>query len=984
MLDYYQRMRRVVERHGGEIEKFIGDAVAAVWGIPATREDDAARAVRAALEMVETAETLRPAFEAVADLGFAVRVGVSSGEVMVTQDDLRRAAAVLGDAMNTAARLQAAAGRGEVVIEQLTRRLAGGAIETEAPVELQLKGKAAPVFGYRVRAVSATTPDRSPKLGPLAGRRRELALLEAALADVARKRSCRLVLITGEAGVGKSRLTTEFARRNNCWLLRGRCLSYGEGIAYWPFAEIVRAAAAIGPMTSAEGARQLIGTLVAEDPDAERVAAVIAQTAGLEPDAGVASEITWATLRLLRHLAARGRQLVVCIDDLQWSERPLLELVRSLPDELPDVPVLVLCLGRPELLERQPVWPAEVRVESLDAHDTATLVEQLWPGVDHGLAGDVAERSGGNPLFAEELVAMLAASATAGEPPLDHTAVPDSLRGLLGARLDTVVPEARAVAACGAVEGEVFHGPAVHAMTGSDPAELHTHLTTLIKGGMIHADRARDEQPTYRFHHLLLRDALYAATPKRLRADHHERLASWIVSPGGRGSVGVAAVDALAGYHLEQAARYRLEVAPRRDHRQVMRKASAHLATAGDRARAIGDVDAAVSLYSRALDLLPGEDADRLQLGPRLAEATAQTGRLDDAIELLEPVRDAAQSRDDLPLSVRCELEALAVRQLRGDPGAPERAHAAALRAIAVLTPRNDHAGLARAWQVEANVALHSDDMSAMPEALEHAAEHARRAGDERQAMEAFYWLALITWLRPQHISRSLHDVDRISRQAGANRMVAAASLITNGVLHAMAGAPDRGRAECASGREMLLTLGQGVVWAGSVLQAGLIERLAGDYAAAEALYRASVTSEEGAPSFEATVALHLAHVLYTLGRFEEADMLCHEGEIYPDKTDVVTVCMSKSLRALLLAHDGDLSSARAQALEAVEMTNARKSVDTRIDALLALAKVEVHARMRTQAAATLSELELLLDERGYAALRSQTDRLRAELGRSR
>jgi class 3 adenylate cyclase/tetratricopeptide (TPR) repeat protein len=983
MLDYYEQMRRVVERHGGRVEKFIGDAVAAVWGIPVTGEDDAVRAVRAALEMTVTAETLRPDFEAATELGFAVRVGVSTGEVMVSPVDLTQAAAILGDAMNTAARLQAAAGPGEVVIAQLTRRLAGAAVEAEPAMELRLKGKARPVAGHRVRAVAATTADRGARSGRLAGRDRELALLDAMLAGVAHGGGCRLTLVTGEAGVGKSRLTGEFALRNGCRMLRGRCLSYGEGIAFWPLAEIIRTAAGIGPETSPENARRLIRALVADDPDADRLAEVIAQIAGMESDAGTASEVTWATVSLLRHLAAREGRLVICIDDMQWSQRPLLDLILSLPSELPEAPVLVVCLARPEVLERHSVWPNHLRVELLDADAPVALVEQLWPGADEGVVRGIAGRAGGNPLFAEELVAMLVTRAAGGDPAADQTSLPDSLRGLLGARLDVLPPEARRVAACGAVEGEVFHRPAVQAMADpSQRVDLDRHMATLVKSGMIRTDR--DDQPaTYRFHHLLVRDALYAATPKRDRSDLHERLAKWIASPEGRGSTGVAAVDALAGYHLEQAARLRLEIAPRRDHAPLRQQASTHLAAAGHRARAIGDVEAASSLYQRARDVLPANDGGWLELAPRLAEAVAQTGRLDAAIEVVQPALEAARAIDDLPLAARCDLEVLVIRTLRGDPGAAELADATARRAIALLTPRRDDTGLARAWEVVASVALHSDDMGAMADALEYAAQHARRAGDEWQAMESFYWLTLITWLRPQHISRSLGDVGRISRQAGENRMVVAASLITKGVLHAMSGEPDRGRAECALGREIQLALGQRVAWSGSVLQAGLIERLAGDYAAAEALYRASVGSPEGAPSFQATIALHLGHVLYVQGRLDDADMLCREGEHNPDKTDVVTVCMSKWLRALLLARDGDSAGAVAHALEAVGMTDARKAVDTRIDALLALAEVQVQGRERTQAVATLRELELLVDERGYTALRPVTDGLHARLERS-
>ena len=464
MLGYYEQMQGVVERHGGRLEKFIGDAVAAVWGLSKTREDDAQRAVRAAVEMAKVAENLRPDFEAVAELGFAVRIGVNSGEVMIDPEDLARAAAVLGDAMNTAARLQTAAAHGEVVVGELTRGLAGGAIATDPPLELQLKGKAGVVLGYRVRSVSPLSPDRTAgRTSRMAGRRRELQTLDEALDEVIQTGACRLVLVTGEPGIGKSRLASEFAHRSGCTMLRGRCLSYGEGIAYWPLAEIVRAAADIDPSTRPEDARSRIHALVDSDPDADRLSAVIGEITGLERAASAASEITWATHRLFRHLA--GERLVVCIDDLQWSEEPLRELLLSLPRALTDVPLLVLCLARPEVIDRDTHWPRHVRVEPLESDAAGVLIQELRPDLSPELVRNIADRSGGNPLFAEELVATLARQPTSTDPSEDLAVMPDSLRGLVGARLDMLAPSARAVAACGAVEGEVFHDGAVRAMT---------------------------------------------------------------------------------------------------------------------------------------------------------------------------------------------------------------------------------------------------------------------------------------------------------------------------------------------------------------------------------------------------------------------------------------------------------------------------------------------------------------------------------------
>src|SRR5262245_1306372 len=464
---YFERMRGIVESHGGTVEKFIGDAVMAVFGVPVAHEDDALRACRAAVEMRD----------ALQELGVQARIGVNTGEVVTgTQERL-----ATGDALNVAARLEQAAAPGEILIGEATLDLVSVGVEVGPMEQLELKGKTAPVPAYRLVSVLGA-PVRSHE-SRFVGRSDELAMLAEAWQRALAESRCELVTVVGEAGVGKSRLVAESLATLDVRSLHGRCLPYGEGITYWPVVEVLKQLDALpSDPTAAASIRSLLR-------ETEQVTS--------------SEEIAWAFRKLLEEQAP----LVVLLDDIQWGEETLLDLIEGVALFSSRVPLLILCVARPELLEQRPSWPVSVRLGPLPEK----AVEEL---IGAQVTGDLRERiaaaAGGNPLFVTEMLAM--AEET------DDVEVPPTLRALLSARLDQLDPAERRVLECGSVEGEIFHRGGVQALA-PDESHVTPRLAALVRRDLIRSDRAVIAgDDGFRFRHLLIRDAAYDALPKAVRA----------------------------------------------------------------------------------------------------------------------------------------------------------------------------------------------------------------------------------------------------------------------------------------------------------------------------------------------------------------------------------------------------------------------------------------------------------------------------------
>lgn len=584
---YFEAMSGIVVRHGGSVEKFIGDAVMAVFGVPLVHEDDALRACRAAVEM-------REAFP---ELGIEGRIGVATGEV-VTGTEERLAT---GDALNVAARLQQAAAPGEVLIADPTRLLVGEAVEVEPVEPLVLKGKADPVAAFRLLGARAAPERRHDSV--FVGRERELAVVRDAWGRALAEQCCELVTVVGDPGIGKSRLAAEAITSIDARVVRGRCLPYGVGITYWPVVEVVK---------------QL--DVLPSDPAA---ATAISSLLG-ESEAGTsAEEIAWAFRKLLEEQAP----LVVAFDDIQWGEETFLDLIEHVALLSSSAPLLLLCMARPELLDSRPTWPVTVRLEPLNDTDSACLIGEV---ASEELRARIAAAAAGNPLFIGEMLAMT--QEAGGE-----VEVPVTLQALLAARLDQLDLGERRVLERGAVEGEVFHRGAVQALAPEEPL-VTPRLAALVRRQLIRPDRAQFAgEDGFRFRHLLIRETAYDALPKASRAELHERFAAWLEQR----EEGLVELDEILGYHLAQAARYKQELG--HPDPILAERAGERLAAAGRRALRRGDLRAAAGLLERALVLLR---PIRLDVALELDLASAQP-TTHEAAHVAESAAERARAAGD-------------------------------------------------------------------------------------------------------------------------------------------------------------------------------------------------------------------------------------------------------------------------------------------------------------------------------------------------
>jgi hypothetical protein len=649
---YFEAMNQALERHGGTVEKFIGDAVMAVFGVPAVREDDAFRAVRAAAEMRAALGDLNNQLEQRFGVRLRVRIGVNTGEV-IAGDPSRGHGFVTGDAVNVAARLEQAAPDGEALLGERTLELVRDRVQVEPVPKLDLKGKSEPVAAFRLVRVDVGATLRGSGIGsPLVGRQRELALLEEAYARTLAGPGCELVTVVGSAGMGKSRLAEELAGRirDGATVVAGRCLSYGEGLAFWPLREVVAALTGFDDGDSVEEAQAAIARMLPEDDEAPTVTERLAGALALSDTPAYPRETFWAVRRLLE-AAAGERPLVVLFEDVHWGEDTFLELIEHLGERVREVPMLVVVVARTDLLEARPGFAgglgnsATIALEPLSGGDSRLLVEQLLG--DHEAAAELSEwaliAGEGNPLFLEELVRMLVeeSEASGGEPGssvvggLARASVPTTIHALLAARLERLDPGDRGVLEAAAVVGRSFTaGALLELFEGGDPSELDQRLQALVDRDLIQpeATRLAGEQ-SFSFAHLLLRDVAYRGILKEVRADLHERYANWLERTAGER---VGEYAELLGYHLARAYSYLVELGPTTERgRELAVRAAARLGSSGQRALARGDFGPAVRLLDRAISLLPHDHSLRRDLALKLGIALAETGDLGRADSLL-------------------------------------------------------------------------------------------------------------------------------------------------------------------------------------------------------------------------------------------------------------------------------------------------------------------------------------------------------------
>ena len=926
---YFERMKTIVERHGGTVEKFIGDAVMAVFGIPVVHEDDALRALRAAVEMRA----------ALPELGVEGRIGVMTGEV-VTGTEERLAT---GDAVNVAARLEQAAQPGEVLIGEPTLALVGGAGEVEPVDPLELKGKAEPVPAYRLLGVH-DAPERHHE-ALFVGRESELEIVRKAWGRVQTEQRCELLTVVGDAGVGKSRLVAEFLRDLEGTVLRGRCLPYGEGITYWPVVEVLKQLAVL--------------------PPDEAPAAAIRSLLGETDITTSAEEIAWAVRKTLEHASAE-RPLLVVFDDIQWGEETFLDLIEHVALLSSGAPILLLCIARPELTDSRSGWPVTLRLEPLGKEDVEELIPERISGE---LRAKIARAAGGNPLFIEEMLMM--AGSVEGD-----VVVPPTLQALLAARLDQLETAERNVLERGAIEGEIFHRGSVQALAPEE-TQVTPRLAALVRKELIRPDTPQFVgEDGFRFRHLLIRDAAYEALPKATRAELHERFAVWLEQR----APDLVELDEILGYHLGQAHRYCVELGSvDEEARALAERASKRLQAGGSRAFARGDMPGAVNLLRRAAELLPKTDRARLELVPDLATALTEVGELSQADSILGETIETAQAAGNERLQWRARLGRASVQMWLG--GSQEQGAAVAAQAVEAFDRLGDELGLARAWNLAALTRFWLGTTAVAEKAWRHAIEHARRAESPREEAQALSWLLIGTWSGPTPVEDGIRRCQEILERS-PTRQVEAMALLEQAPLLAMCGRFSEARELFQRGKEIIEDLGLAISAAGASQERFDIEMLAGDPEAAEIeLRRACETLERlGEKGFLSTRAGLLAHALCAQGRYEEAGPFIEVAVEAGSEDDQSTQALWRSARAKVVAQKGDVDEALRLAKEAVAIVAPTDWLNTRGDALLDLAEVLELAERPDEAAPVLAEALHLYQQKGNIVAAEKAEQLLAQL----
>jgi len=930
---YFDEMSAVIERHGGTVEKFIGDAVMAVFGIPRLHEDDAVRAARAAAGMREALAALNLELEREHGVGIAARIGVNTGEV-VAGDPSAGQRLVTGDAVNVAARLEGAASPGEIFLGESTYRLVKDAVEVEPVAALDLKGKEEPVPAYRLVSVLADVAGHERHLdSPMVGRGKELEMLERALERAITERTSHLFTLLGAAGVGKSRLVTEFLEGSlaSATVLRGRCLSYGEGITFFPLAEVIHQAANILEGEQPAAARAKLDALLAETPDGERIASLVGGLFGWAPP-GATEDALWAVRKVLEHLA-RERPVVVVFDDIHWAEPTFLDLIEHLADWTRDAAVLLVCLARPELLDIRPGWgggkmnASSILLEPLPGDEASLLVDNLLGRADIPRAARdrILEAAEGNPLFVEEMLAMsiddgllrFEDGAWRSAEDLASVTVPPTIHLLLAARLDRLDTEERAVIERGAVEGKVFHTGAVTTLSAdSAQPNVRSRLLALARKELIRPDRAEFAgEDAFRFRHLLIRDAAYQAMPKEQRAGLHERFADWLTNVAGER---MAEYEEILGHHLEQAYRYRAELGTVDERtRSLAERAAEHLYASAVRADERGDMNAAKALLDRSVELSDGivQLRSLVQLSELFQELQDFPAALDTAtrsIAIAEAIGDRASA-------LRAEL----VRIMARSSIDPDRTMEVAIEettAILEEARRLDDVELRdQAILLRALLAFFQgrtdETVEILDELMDRAPTMSRRARQEIAGQ-----LGISAYFGSLPLDDAIAALDRAHILQGDSPSGERKDLRVRAGLLGMAGRFEEAHEAIDRSAALFEELGRPNAIVATNQATAETLRLEGRLDEAERLLREMHEAYDsiGETGFNSTICGVLAQTLCDLGRYDEADAFAEKSRTLAAEDDFASQALWRMGRGRVLAASGAFEEALRLVDEAV------------------------------------------------------------------
>jgi class 3 adenylate cyclase/tetratricopeptide (TPR) repeat protein len=949
---YFAVARDVLERHGASVEKFIGDAVMAVFGIPVVHEDDALRAARAACDLRDDLRELNGELHRDFEVELAVRIGVNTGQVVTGTG----ATLATGDAVNVAARLEQAAQPNEILIGERTRQLAESALDVEPVPDVEAKGKSEPVRAFRLNRVRADVPAITRRFdSPFVGRVDELAQLAQARARAERESACYLFTVLGSPGVGKSRLTEEFLKSSSdAVVLRGRCLAYGEGITYFPLVEILEQIAADAALTAQ----------LENDDTARRLLNRVSAAAGFAAEPALGREESFQAVRKLFETLARRKPLVVVFDDLHWAEPTLLDLVDHIADWSRGAPILLMCLARPELLDLRSGWAGgklnatTLLLEALSRSESDTLIDNLLLGADlaPALRRRIAATAEGNPLFVEHMLALIKQN---GDRSGDEIEVPGTIQALLAARLEQLSTEERMTAERASVIGKEFWRAAVVELEGDAAA-----LPSLVRKELIRPHRSSvfPDDDAFRFRHLLVRDAAYDAMPKELRAELHGRFGRWLEQRRSE-------FDEIVGYHFEQAFRLREQLGPvGADTRELASRAADHLGAAGQRALDRGDVPAAINLLTRATELLPTEGSESRRLEIELGWALFDNGQLDRAEAAFVTSRDHAEIAGDDAVACRARVGLLMLETQRNEP--IEEQLVAAQREIETLERLGDDAGLAEALEAEGMLQTWLGRTAAAAASSERAARHARAS--EHRRLERRVQASKVIQEAWGHLAaaegvRACDELLERARGTALEPYVLAARALHRAWLGEVADA----RKDIRHARTLLADFGDELMASATGMIEAHVELAAGEPRAAEATARPAyeALARIGDQGYRSTVGCYLARAVYEQGRYAEAETLALEAGALASADDFSSQSLARRVRARVLAQRGELENAEALAREAVDTTARTDSFGERGDALADLADVLMLAGRVDEADACLDAAAELYERKGALAL---------------
>ena len=913
--------RQVVQRHRGELMDSLAGELVCIFGLEAAREDDALRALRAAAELRERIEAILENEPA----ALVMRAALDSGEVIAESAGGRLS--LFGRPVDESMALARTTSEGEITLTEATRRLAPDAVCVAA---------AGPGTWTLHRVIAGAPPVRARHTAPMVGREREL---EAALAALDRARTtgtAQLLTVIGEAGVGKSRLAEELARRSaeQTTTLTVQCGAYGEGTAMWPLREALTGFAG-GESCGA------IRALFGPGAEAQRAADLVYAALGLVEQQTDPERVPWAFRRLFEALAQHGPLLLI-VEDMHAADPPLLDLIEYLAEWLTS-PALVLCLARPEVLDERPRWVGgRVGVSSLvlaplEEPDAGRLLESLAGAgaLDATERDEVLRAAEGNPLFIEQLLALRGE----GDGADLGRRIPPTVESLLAARLDRLGIMERLLIERAAVIGREFATDTLIAMVpAAQRSGAETHLRMLVHRGLVAPDRVVIGEDRLRFHHGLIRDVAYYACPKTVRARLHEQLALTLERRAGD-------VEEVVGYHFEQAFRYRSELErPSPETLALAGRAGDRLAAAGQRALARGDLNPASRLLQRAVDLLEAAEQTRPEVLLALGCALADSWDPSAAENVLRAALDAARAAGAATLVARASI-ALSNQRVLLDSGVDVDAHRRiAEEAVDTFTRHGDEAGLALAWTQIGLAHWIRCRYGEMETALGRALGHTVRGGDSRERSEILAGLMRAIVLGPCRADTGIERCRELQEGSAEDVVLSTLGDVMIAVLEAMQARVGEARARYQHARERLSEMGLSLRVAGLETYGAMIELIAGDPGrAGRALEDAySTLAQRGERGRVSTIAAFLARTSHAQGRLDDAMHYTELSERLMFRNDIGSHIMWQGTRACVLAQRGESPEAERLAAGAVSMAQQTECVYLQAEALRDLAQTQI------------------------------------------